>query len=65
MYAHVFKLATPSLLLCFASVSDAGAERGTPDEAVAMVRKVIGDMKKVGKEKVILDVQARSARDKD
>lgn len=64
MHAH-FKLAMASLLLCFASVSDAGAERGTPDEAVAMVRKVIDDMKKVGKEKVILDVQASIARHKD
>lgn len=60
-----FKLAIASLLLCFASVSAAGADRGTPDEAVAMVRKVIDDMKKVGKEKVIQDVQAGSARYKD
>lgn len=41
------------------------AERGTPDEAVALVKKVIADMKKYGKDKVIKDIQNQSPDYKD
>jgi len=61
----MFKLAMASLLISFAGMSVAASDRGTADEAVAMVKKVIDDMKKEGKEKVIQDVQAGSARYKD
>lgn len=45
----------------------AGPERGTADDAVTMVKKVIADMKKYGKEKVIQDVlnQSPQYRDRD
>lgn len=39
------------------AVSAADAERGTPDQAVALVKKVIADIKKYGKDKVVQDVQ--------
>jgi cytochrome c len=60
-----FKLVIASLLLGLAGVAAAASDRGTPDEAVAMVKKVIDDMKKDGKEKVIQEIQAGSARYKD
>ena len=41
-----FKLMVASLLLGLAGVAAAASDRGTPDEAVAMVKKVIEDMGK-------------------
>jgi len=39
------------------AVSAADAERGTPEQAVALVKRVIADIKKYGKDKVVQDVQ--------
>lgn len=41
------------------------ADRGTADEAVALVKKVVTDMKKYGKDKVIKDIQNQSPDYKD
>jgi signal transduction histidine kinase len=60
-----FKLVIASLLLGLAGAAAAASDRGTPEEAVAMVKKVIDDIKKDGKEKVIQAIQAGSARYKD
>lgn len=49
-------------MLMASPFSFAVPDRGTPDEAVAMVKKVIADMKKSGKEKVIQDIQNKSTR---
>nr|WP_315401761.1 cache domain-containing protein [uncultured Duganella sp.] len=43
----------------------ADAARGTANEAVAMVKKVIADIKKVGKDKVIQDIMAQSPQYRD
>ena len=43
----------------------ADAERASANDAVAMVKKVIADMKKLGKEKVIKDIQAQSPQYRD
>ena len=43
----------------------AAAERGTADEAVALVKKVVADMKKYGKDKVIKDIQNQAPDYKD
>jgi signal transduction histidine kinase len=61
-----FKLAIA--LIAFVSVCGAhaaDADRGTAEDAIAMVKKVIADMKKLGKDKVIQDVQSQSPRYKD
>lgn len=58
-------LAISMLFLSVAGTACAASDRGTADEAVAMVKRVIGDMKKDGKEKVIHEVQTGSARYKD
>ena len=43
----------------------ADAERASAKDAVAMVKKVIADMKKNGKEKVIQEIQAQSPQYRD
>ncbi|HEX7982662.1 MAG TPA: cache domain-containing protein [Duganella sp.] len=43
----------------------ADAERASANDAVAMVKKVIADMKKLGKEKVIQDIQAQTPQYRD
>nr|WP_315212589.1 cache domain-containing protein [uncultured Duganella sp.] len=43
----------------------ADAERASAKDAVAMVKKVIADMKKLGKEKVIQEIQAQSPQYRD
>lgn len=53
----------PFFAMCNASW--AGTDRASADDAVAMVKKVIGDIKKYGKEKVIEDIQNQSPRYKD
>jgi signal transduction histidine kinase len=56
------------MILAFLMVSGAApaaSERGTQDEAVALVKKVIADIKKYGKERVVQDVQNQSAQYRD
>ena len=43
----------------------ADAERASAKDAVAMVKKVIADMKKLGKEKIIQEIQAQSPQYRD
>lgn len=53
-------------LLFFTSACGwAAPERGTADDAVAMVRKVADDIRKYGREKVIQDVQSQQPRYRD
>ncbi|USX24809.1 cache domain-containing protein [Oxalobacteraceae bacterium OTU3CINTB1] len=50
------------------AVGSAGAadtERANAKDAVAMVKKVIADMKKLGKDKVIQEIQAQSPQYRD
>jgi signal transduction histidine kinase len=54
-----------ALFLAVCSPSWAAPDRGSAEEAVAMVKKVIDDMKKNGKDKVIQDVQSQNPRYKD
>lgn len=53
------------ILMSVCGTSWAGPERGSADDAVAMVKKVVDDMKKYGKEKVLRDVQAQDPRYRD
>ncbi|MES2263656.1 MAG: cache domain-containing protein [Pseudomonadota bacterium] len=60
---YLFKLALAASIFCSACGSAwAGPDRGNAEDAVAMVQKVIEDMKKNGKEKVIQDVQHQHPR---
>ena len=43
----------------------ADAERASANDAVAMVKKVIADMKKLGKDKVIQDIQSQGPQYRD
>lgn len=63
---YILKLAIPAIVLLAAcGISWAGPERGSSAEAVAMVKKVIEDIKKNGRDKVIQDVQSQNQRYKD
>lgn len=55
------------LMLSFAmgGACAGGTDRGTADEAVAMVKKVIADIKKYGKDKVVQEVQKQSPQYRD
>ncbi|MEB0139875.1 MULTISPECIES: cache domain-containing protein [unclassified Undibacterium] len=61
----LFKLFILALFVSAAGMAAAASDRGTAEEAVALVKKVIADMKKDGKEKVIQEVQTGSSRYKD
>lgn len=61
----LLNLVVSTLFLSFSAMPCAASDRGTAEEAVAMVKKVIDDMKTDGKEKIIRDVQSGSARYKD
>lgn len=62
----LFKLAISTLtFFAMCGPTWAGPDRGTAEQAVAMVKKVVDDMKKYGKEKVIHDVQNQDPRYKD
>ncbi|MBC7857364.1 MAG: cache domain-containing protein [Burkholderiaceae bacterium] len=57
-----------TLALCLSLTLGAGAlaaERGTADEAVAMVHKVIADMKANGKDKTIAEINTLGNRYRD
>ncbi|SEO06232.1 Single Cache domain 2-containing protein [Duganella sp. CF517] len=60
-------LQTVVMMAAFAvgSAGAADAERASAKDAVAMVKKVIADMKKLGKDKVIQDIQAQSPQYRD
>ncbi|USX12314.1 cache domain-containing protein [Oxalobacteraceae bacterium OTU3CAMAD1] len=60
-------LQTMVMMTAFAvgSAGAADAERASAKDAVAMVKKVIADMKKQGKEKVIQEIQAQSPQYRD
>lgn len=60
-----FKIMVFLTAFVVSGISSAGSDRGTADEAVALVKKVIADMKKHGKEKVIQDVQNQSPQYRD
>ena len=47
------------------SAAAADAERANAKDAVAMVKKVIADMKKLGKDKVIQEIQTQSLQYRD
>lgn len=59
------KIAVFLTAFAVSGISSAGSDRGTADEAVALVKKVIADMKKYGKTKVIQDVQNQSPQYRD
>ncbi|RJF98635.1 cache domain-containing protein [Noviherbaspirillum saxi] len=56
-----------SILLVLTSSLGFAAERGTPDEAVALVQKVISSLKQNGRDKTIEEINNKSAKylDKD
>lgn len=62
---HLLKMAIFLTAFAVAGVSTADADRGRANEAVAMVKKAIADMKKLGKEKVVQDVQNQSPQYRD
>lgn len=59
------KIAVFLMALAISGISWSAAERGTPEEAVALVKKVVTDMKKYGKDKVVKDIQNQSPEYKD
>lgn len=61
---RLLQLVLAALLLASTS-SWAAPARGTADEAVAMVKRVAGDIKKHGRQKVIQDVQNQDPRYRD
>ncbi|NRR31798.1 cache domain-containing protein [Oxalobacteraceae bacterium] len=46
-------------------IGSAASDRGSADEAVAMVKKVIADIKKNGKDKVVQEIQNQTPTYKD
>jgi signal transduction histidine kinase len=70
MEANQMKLLLKRVALAIVLVATCGAgwaspDRGSAEDAVAMVKKVVADMKKYGKKKVIQDVQAQDPRYRD
>ena len=59
---NLVKLLIAVLFFSASGIVAAAADRGTAEEAVALVKKVIEDMKRDGKEKVIQEVQSGSTR---
>lgn len=62
---YILKLTLAAVVLFSTCTAWAAPDRGNAEDAVAMVKKVIDDMKKNGKDKVVQDVQGQNPRYKD
>jgi signal transduction histidine kinase len=61
---HLIRIVSFALALGLAGLAEA-ADRGTRDEAIALVKKVVASMKVRGKEKTLEDVQTGKYAERD